>query len=166
MHTRERLPSNIIYLLEPWKKSISVVVDVVVAGLLLLSEISILMYSMWCFMALFALLRVVSAHLQALSDVQYEIIFKMAQTGTCGVPVAERTSEQKCAVVKFHRYRRKGLPFTVEGDKLMLDNKPVARKREVEKIVTDIFKDNKSGGYKKIYHRAQNGHAGLTQISK
>ena len=45
----------------------------------------------------------------------------------------------------------------------MLDDKPVTCLREVKKIVTAIFKDNESGGYKNIYHRAQDRHAGLTQ---
>lgn len=96
------------------------------------------------------------------SDEAYETMLSLVQ-GTFNVPVAERTREQKNAVVRFWRNRSRYHLGPQTTPTLYFDGRKVLKISSISNVVGKTFKEAKSAGCKKIRNRAAAGFAGLSE---
>ena len=101
-------------------------------------------------------------YLHPLNDVTYETILLLVQ-GKFNVPVAERTREQKNAVVRYWRQRNRFHLGPQPTPTLYFDGRKVVRKTSIASLVAKTFDEAKSGGCKKLRNRAAASFAGLSE---
>ena len=101
-------------------------------------------------------------YLHPLNDVTYEMILLLVQ-GKFNVPVAERTREQKNAVVRYWRQRNRFHLGPQATPTLYFDGRKVVRKTSIASLVAKTFDEAKSGGCKKLKNRAAASFAGLSE---
>ena len=95
-------------------------------------------------------------HFHALSDEAYETLLLLLQ-GNFKVPVAERTREQRNAVVRYWRQRGSLHLGPQSATTLYFDGKKIGS------LVATTFDQAKAGGCKKLRNRAAAGFAGLSE---
>lgn len=101
-------------------------------------------------------------YIHPFSDEAYETMLSLVQ-GTFNVPVAERTREQKNAVVRFWRNRNRYHLGPQTTPTLYFDGRKVLKISSISNVVGKTFKEAKSGGCKKIRNHAAAGFAGLSE---
>ena len=79
------------------------------------------------------------------------------------VPVAERTYEQKNAVVRYWRNHDRFHLGPQATPTLYFDDKKVVKKSAISGLVSKTFDDAKSGGCKKLRNRAAAGFVDLSE---
>ena len=79
------------------------------------------------------------------------------------VPVAERTYEQKNAVVRYWRNHDRFHLGPQATPTLYFDDKKVVKKSAISGLVSKTFDDAKSGRCKKVRNRAAAGFVGLSE---
>ena len=92
----------------------------------------------------------------------YKTLLLLVQ-GKFKVPVAERTREQKNAVVRYWRNRDRFHLGPQATPTLYFDDKKVVKKSAISGLVSKTFDDAKSGGCKKVRNRAAAGFVGLSE---
>lgn len=101
-------------------------------------------------------------YLHPFSGEAYKTLLLLVQ-GTFNMPVAEGTREQKNAVMRYWRNRDRfhlGPQVTLT---LYFDDKKVVKKSTISGLVSKLFDDAKSGGWKKLRNRAAAGFVGLRE---
>lgn len=101
-------------------------------------------------------------YLHPFSGEAYKTLLLLVQ-GTFNMPVAESTREQKNAVMRYWRNRDRfhlGPQVTLT---LYFDDKKVVKKSTISGLVSKLFDDAKSGGWKKLRNRAAAGFVGLRE---
>ena len=101
-------------------------------------------------------------YLHPLSDEAYETILLLVQ-GNFNVPVAERTREQRNAVVRYWRQRDRFHLGPQSTPTLYFDGKKVVKKSSIASLVAKTFDEAKAGGCKKLRNRAAASFAGLSK---
>ena len=101
-------------------------------------------------------------YLQPFSEEAYKTLLLLVQ-GKFNVLVAERTREQKDAVVRYWRNRDRFHPGPQATPTLYFDDKKVVKKSAISGLVSRTFDDAKSGGCKKLRNRAAAGFVGLSE---
>ena len=101
-------------------------------------------------------------YLHPLSDEAYETILLLLQ-GDFNVSVAERTREQRNAVVRYWRQRDRFHLGPQSTPTLYFDGKKVLKKSSIASIVAKTFDEAKAGGCKKLRNRAASSFAGLSE---
>ena len=106
--------------------------------------------------------KVKGKYLHPFSEEAYKTILLLVQ-GKFNVPVAERTREQKNAVVRYWRNRDRFHLGPQATPTLYFDDKKVVKKSAISGLVSKTFDDAKSGGCKKLRNRAAAGFVGLSE---
>lgn len=101
-------------------------------------------------------------YFHSLSDEAYETLLLLVQ-GNFNVPVAERTREQRNAVVRYWRQRDSLHLGPQSTPTLYFDGKKVVKKSSIASLVAKTFDQAKAGGCKKLRNRAADGFAGLSE---
>ena len=83
--------------------------------------------------------------------------------GNFNVPVAERTCEQRNAVVRYWRQRDSLHLGPQSTPTLYFDGEKVVKKSSIASLVAKTFDQAKAGGCKKLRNRAADGFAGLSE---
>ena len=83
--------------------------------------------------------------------------------GNFNVPVAERTCEQRNAVVRYWRQRDSLHLGPQSTPTLYFDGEKVVKKSSIASLVAKTFDQAKAGGCKKLRNRAVDGFAGLSE---
>ena len=97
-----------------------------------------------------------------LSDEAYETLLLLVQ-GKFNVPVAERTLEQRNAVVRYWRQRDSLHLGPQSTPTLYFDAKKVVKKSSIASVVATTFDQAKAGGCKKLRNRAAAGFSSLSE---
>ena len=101
-------------------------------------------------------------YFHALSDKAYETLLLLVQENF-EAPVAERTREQRNAVVRYWRQRDSLHLGPPSAPTLYFDGKKVLKKSSIGSLVATTFDQAKAGGCKKLRNRAAAGFAGLSE---
>jgi len=101
-------------------------------------------------------------YFHALSDESYETLLLLVQ-GNFTVPVAERTREQRNAVVRYWRQRDSLHLGPQSAPTLYFEGKKVVKKSSIGSLVSTTFDQAEADGCKKLRNRAAAGFAGLSE---
>lgn len=95
--------------------------------------------------------------ISSLDDGTYETFLALLK-GEFNVPLKQRTTKQKSALVRFWRNRDH---VSLKGGKVCYDGKPILRKAAVSDVVAKAFKETKGSGVRKIYYHLKDVCSGV-----
>ena len=104
-------------------------------------------------------------YLHPFSEEAYKTLLLLVQ-GKFNLPVAERTREQKNAIVRYWRNRDRFHLGPQATPTLYFDDKKVVKKSAISGLVSKTFDGAKSGGCKKLRNRAAAGFVRLVRLSE
>ena len=95
--------------------------------------------------------------ISSLDDETYSTFLELLK-GEFNVPLQQRSTKQKSAIVRF--WRNRSHLFLQRGN-VCFDGKPVLRKSTVSKVVAKAFKETKGSGVRKLYHHLKDVCSGV-----
>ena len=95
--------------------------------------------------------------ISSLDDETYSTLLELLK-GEFNVPLQQRSTKQKSAIVRFWRNRGH---LSLQGGNVCFDGKPVLRKSTVSKVVAKAFKETKGSGVRKLYHHLKDVCSGV-----
>ncbi|KAL9957913.1 hypothetical protein ACROYT_G034868 [Oculina patagonica] len=78
--------------------------------------------------------------------------------GEFNVPIRERSTKIKSALVRFWRNRER---LSLRAGQVCYDDRPILKKSDVTNVVKKAFKDTKGSGTRKLFHRLKNVYHGV-----
>ncbi|KAL9966376.1 hypothetical protein ACROYT_G024438 [Oculina patagonica] len=100
-----------------------------------------------------------SSGITSLDNETYDVFLQLIK-GEFDVPVKDRTTKQKSAVVRFWRNREK---LSLRGGQLFYNRRAVVKKAELQNVVKVMYKRSKGSGTRKLYHRIKDSYSGVAE---
>ena len=109
------------------------------------------------FTAIFCNCEVSSHGISSLDDETYQIFVELIK-GEFHVPLKERSSQVKSALVRFWRNQKH---LSLRQNQLCFDGKVILKKSDVGETVKKAYKETKGSGVRKLYHHMKGSCSGI-----
>ena len=100
--------------------------------------------------------------ISSLDDETYSTFLELLK-GEFNVPLQQRSTKQKSAIVRFWQNRGH---LSLQRGNVCFDGKPVLRMSTVSKVVAKAFKETKGSGVRKLYHHLKDVCSGVGERGK